>query len=101
MANIKGSFRGVYKRRKGKPVPVKLSSVKRDLGLLNDTFRTVMVMRYGLNGGKRKTLQQIATELNITKQRVYQIERAALAFLRRAYADKKKFNKHVGDFFIT
>lgn len=45
--------------------------------------REVVVLRYGLDGGEARTLEQVGRELAITRERVRQIETSALARLRQ------------------
>ncbi len=44
--------------------------------------RRVIELRYGLNGGHAKTLEEIGTQFGLTRERIRQIERKALATLR-------------------
>ena len=44
--------------------------------------RTVLTLRFGLDGGEPKTQPQVAEMLGVSHQRVSQIERKALSFLR-------------------
>ncbi|MEO0769660.1 MAG: RpoD/SigA family RNA polymerase sigma factor [Cyanobacteria bacterium J06649_4] len=61
--------------------------LKRDLRELMQTLsarqRDVIRMRFGLDDGKKKTLAQIGTNLDISRERVRQIERKALRTLRK------------------
>jgi len=50
---------------------------------LNDKQRAVIERRFGLNGGELLTLQQLASRLMLTRERVRQIQLEALAQLRR------------------
>jgi RNA polymerase sigma factor (sigma-70 family) len=49
---------------------------------LDQVSRTVLEKRYGLGGGEPMTLQQIATELNLSPERIRQLEYMALMKLR-------------------
>jgi DNA-directed RNA polymerase sigma subunit (sigma70/sigma32) len=42
-----------------------------------------VAMRYGLHDGRPRTLQEIAAHLGLTRERVRQLEKEALAELRR------------------
>ncbi|MEO8164962.1 MAG: RNA polymerase sigma factor RpoS [Betaproteobacteria bacterium] len=53
------------------------------LSQLNDRQRSVIEHRYGLNGFEIHTLEQLATSLNLTRERVRQIQLEALASLRK------------------
>jgi RNA polymerase nonessential primary-like sigma factor len=53
------------------------------LAELTDKQRTVIEYRYGLNGHDLVTLEELASNLNVTRERVRQIQIAALKTLRR------------------
>jgi RNA polymerase nonessential primary-like sigma factor len=53
------------------------------LGQLSERQRCVIERRYGLNGFEIQTLEQLATELGLTRERVRQIQLEALGSLRR------------------
>jgi RNA polymerase nonessential primary-like sigma factor len=53
------------------------------LGQLTDKQRRVIECRYGLNGNETYTLEQLAEDLNLTRERVRQIQLEALHSLRR------------------
>ncbi len=53
------------------------------IGLLNDKQRQVIQMRYGLDGNEVATLEELAARLDLTRERVRQIQIEALAQLRR------------------
>jgi len=65
-----------------------LSMLKNELAMsieaLNPRQKEVMTRRYGLDGDRPETLQEIATRLNLTRERIRQIEVRALARLRAA-----------------
>jgi RNA polymerase nonessential primary-like sigma factor len=50
---------------------------------LNDKQRAVIERRFGLNGRELLTLQQLASQLMLTRERIRQIQLEALAELRR------------------
>jgi len=58
------------------------------LGVLKDKERKVIVYRFGLEGEEPKTLEQIGNIFGLTRERVRQIEAAALAKLRALVADQ-------------
>jgi RNA polymerase primary sigma factor len=60
-----------------------LAGVLRDLP---DTERGVLELRFGLGGEEPRTLESIGRQLGLTRERVRQIEAAALARLRRLMA---------------
>lgn len=45
--------------------------------------KDVILLRYGLNGDEPKTLEEVGRELEVTRERVRQIEASALAKLRK------------------
>ena len=52
------------------------------LSRLNDKQRHIIEMRYGLNGCEIQTLEQLAKNLDLTRERVRQIQLEALQTLR-------------------
>jgi RNA polymerase nonessential primary-like sigma factor len=53
------------------------------LGQLSERHRSVIERRYGLNGSEVLTLEQLAQSLNLTRERVRQIQIEALTSLRK------------------
>jgi DNA-directed RNA polymerase sigma subunit (sigma70/sigma32) len=51
---------------------------------LTDNEAMVIRLRFGIGGIKERTLQEIADGMSITKQRVHQIEQAALEKLKKS-----------------
>lgn len=54
------------------------------IGQLNDKQRTVIRHRYGLDGCEVLTLEELAAQLELTRERVRQIQLEALSVLRRS-----------------
>ena len=52
----------------------RLETLAQALETLSDRRRRVLVLRYGLDGGDQRTLDDIANELGLTRERVRQIE---------------------------
>jgi len=57
-------------------------TVEHWLGALNEKQREVLERRFGLHGYRRATLAQIGEEIGVTRERVRQIQLAALSNLR-------------------
>ncbi len=56
--------------------------LERALARLNPRMRRVLALRFGLDGEQAKTLEEIGTELGVTRERVRQLESRALRELR-------------------
>jgi RNA polymerase primary sigma factor len=50
---------------------------------LHDRERQVLIMRFGLHDGKVRTLEEVGSHFNVTRERIRQIETKALAKLRQ------------------
>jgi RNA polymerase primary sigma factor len=46
--------------------------------------REVLTLRFGLGGGRARTLEEIGREFGLTRERIRQIERKALSELRNS-----------------
>lgn len=71
-------------------------TTKKILGALNDRARDVVVSRFGLEDDTSKTLKAIGERYEITRERVRQIESAALNTLRKSDAyrgEQDNFNE--------
>jgi RNA polymerase primary sigma factor len=60
------------------------------LGIMSSRERDVLDMRFGLADGKPQTLAEVALKLNISRERVRQIEEGALKKLRKFVEDQEK-----------
>ena len=49
----------------------------------DERLRLVLVLRYGLDGGKPKTLQEVAREIGTTRDQARRLQRRAYDLLRR------------------
>ena len=49
---------------------------------LTEREEKVIIMRFGINGAKRASLEEVAKEFNVTRERIRQIEAKALRKLR-------------------
>lgn len=63
--------------------------VEKLLSVIDQRAATILKMRYGLDDGKHKTLQDVGKKLNITRERVRQIEKDALRKLHYITSTKK------------
>ena len=59
-----------------------IENLKHVLERLTERERTVIEMRYGLNGREPATLDEVGREFNVTRERIRQIEAKALAKMR-------------------
>jgi RNA polymerase primary sigma factor len=60
------------------------------LEVLDDRERKIILMRFGLDGGKSKTLEEVGKKFGVTRERIRQLQNIALAKLRRALAKREK-----------
>src|ERR1700751_2496084 len=60
------------------------------LEVLDDRERKIIFKRFGLDGGKPKTLEEIGKKFGVTRERIRQLQNIALAKLRRALAKREK-----------
>ena len=61
---------------------VRRDELERALAMLESIERQVIVLRYGLSGGGPRTLSDVGRQLDVTRERIRQIERRALTKLR-------------------
>src|SRR5271166_2952991 len=60
------------------------------LEVLDDREGKIIFQRFGLDGGKPKTLEEVGKKFGVTRERIRQLQNIALAKLRRALAKKEK-----------
>ena len=48
-------------------------------------------MRFGLDDGRPRTLEEVGRECSVTRERIRQIEAKALRKLNRSFANKQEF----------
>ena len=60
------------------------------LSSLGEREREVLFLRYGLDRGQPRTLEELAHRFNVTRERIRQIESKALAKLRRASTEGQR-----------
>ncbi|HQD72968.1 MAG TPA: sigma-70 family RNA polymerase sigma factor, partial [Clostridiales bacterium] len=51
----------------------------------NERDKTIIILRYGLNGGKPMTQKEVAKQLNISRSYVSRIEKRVLKYLNRKF----------------
>jgi RNA polymerase primary sigma factor len=59
------------------------------LEVLDDRERRIVLQRFGLDGGKPKTLEEVGQKLGVTRERIRQLQNIALAKLRQALSKKE------------
>jgi RNA polymerase primary sigma factor len=59
------------------------------LDTLSERERKVLIMRFGLDDGKSKTLEDVGKEFNVTRERIRQIEAKAIRKLRHPTRARK------------
>jgi RNA polymerase primary sigma factor len=59
------------------------------LAVLDDRERKIIYQRFGLDGGKPKTLEAVGKKFGVTRERIRQLQNIALAKLRRALSKKE------------
>jgi RNA polymerase primary sigma factor len=64
-------------------VLLRSQALARALAALSDRERMVLILRYGLDNSEPKTLEEIGRRLDLTRERVRQIEGQALKRLSR------------------
>lgn len=65
------------------------------LSTLSDREQKIIKMRFGLDGTKSHTLEEVGQEFAVTRERIRQIEAKALAKLRK-HKDSKKLHEYLG-----
>jgi RNA polymerase primary sigma factor len=65
------------------------------LNLLDPRERTILQMRFGLERGEERTLTEVAQVMGVSRERIRQIEQAALAKLRRMPALRNEVQEYL------
>ena len=68
--------------------------VREILSTLSDRERKILEMRFGLNGTKSHTLEEVGHEFAVTRERIRQIEAKALMKLKK-HKDSKKLHEYL------
>jgi len=64
------------------------------LEVLDDRERKIIFQRFGLDGGKPKTLEEVGKKFGLTRERIRQLQKIALAKLCRALSKKDSRVQH-------
>src|SRR5438105_4303079 len=59
------------------------------IAVLDSREKKIISQRFGLNGGKPKTLEDVGKDFGVTRERIRQLQNIALAKLRRARSKKE------------
>lgn len=60
------------------------------LTVLDEREKRIIFARFGLDGGKAKTLEEVGRKFGVTRERIRQLQNIALSKLRRALQKKEK-----------
>jgi RNA polymerase sigma factor (sigma-70 family) len=63
------------------------NEVAKVLSVLDERERTILTLRFGLDGGGERTLEEVAEYFGLTRERIRQIEARAMSKLRHPSAD--------------
>jgi RNA polymerase sigma factor (sigma-70 family) len=63
------------------------NEVAKVLSVLDERERTILTLRFGLDGGGERTLEEVAEHFGLTRERIRQIEARAMSKLRHPSAD--------------
>jgi RNA polymerase primary sigma factor len=74
-------------------VELRKETLREILATLSSRARTVLELRYGLNGEHPRTLEEIGRTLNVSRERIRQIEKASLNQLN-LHASTAKLDRH-------
>src|SRR6202021_1419768 len=66
------------------------------LEVLDDRERKIIFQRFGLDGGKPKTLEEVGKKFGVTRERIRQLQNIALAKLRWGLGEKETPNDPLG-----
>ena len=68
-------------------------NIEEALLCLKDRERVILELRFGLNNNDNHTLESIGDQFNLTRERIRQIEKAALQKMRTLMIDKNKIKR--------
>lgn len=64
------------------------------LSVLDERERKIIFSRFGLDGGKPRTLEEVGKKFGVTRERIRQLQNIALSKLRRALQKKERPAPH-------
>ena len=70
-------------------VQARREQVEQMLGTLGERERRVLRLRYGLEDGRSRTLEEVGHEFGVTRERIRQIEAKALRKMRHPSRSRK------------
>ena len=62
------------------------------LGILDPRERKSIAFRFGLNGGRERTLEEVGEKFGVTRERILQLQNIALLKMRKALRKREEFN---------
>ena len=60
------------------------------LNFVDEREKQILILRFGLNGGEPHTLEETAKHFNVTRERIRQIEMAAITKIRNVLKQKEE-----------
>ena len=70
------------RRSTSRPASLLPAAIEKLLRLLDDRERRILALRFGLDRGEPRTLAEVGEHLNLTRERIRQIEARAISKLR-------------------
>lgn len=62
------------------------------LGILDPRERKIIAFRFGLGGGRERTLEEVGEKFGVTRERIRQLQNIALLKMRKALRKREEFN---------
>ncbi len=72
-------------------------SIMELMPLLDSRERDILSLRFGLDGSKELTLEEVGDKFNVTRERIRQLQNSALKKLKRALDKKEKARRMMLD----
>ena len=69
--------------------PDKIKKLEKQLSILTEREQKVLRLRFGMNDGRARTLEEVGKEFDVTRERIRQIEAKALRKLRHPSRSRK------------